>query len=122
MWGFRLFRIGNPYDERDRRNDVDDSVENQIATLVLKQSRRTSEKHSQSGDERVGEQILLQDESDYEPQQKRARQCRQQHERRFGESRVWLKQRTKQQRDRRADRKSTRLNSSHSQISYAVFC
>src|SRR2546430_12847378 len=25
-------------------------------------------------------------------------------------------------RDRRADRKSTRLNSSHSQISYAVFC
>src|SRR2546427_9928502 len=24
--------------------------------------------------------------------------------------------------DRRADRKSTRLNSSHSQISYAVFC
>src|SRR2546430_10145120 len=26
------------------------------------------------------------------------------------------------QQDRRADRKSTRLNSSHSQISYAVFC
>src|SRR2546430_9630628 len=25
-------------------------------------------------------------------------------------------------RDRKADRKSTRLNSSHSQISYAVFC
>src|SRR2546427_4375239 len=27
-----------------------------------------------------------------------------------------------QQGDRRGDRKSTRLNSSHSQISYAVFC
>src|SRR2546427_6317433 len=26
------------------------------------------------------------------------------------------------ERDRRGDRKSTRLNSSHSQISYAVFC
>src|SRR2546427_4803145 len=30
--------------------------------------------------------------------------------------------RGRKDRDRRGDRKSTRLNSSHSQISYAVFC
>src|SRR2546427_5846023 len=43
------------------------------------------------------------------------------------EARVRLRRRQGRRRDRRAarpvgDRKSTRLNSSHSQISYAVFC
>src|SRR2546430_2879042 len=39
-------------------------------------------------------------------------------------TKVWQRARQKLERDakERADRKSTRLNSSHSQISYAVFC
>src|SRR2546430_12548716 len=55
---------------------------------------------------------------------KKADGARSEHQRGHGDERVRRVNIAAQQkpRDDRADRKSTRLNSSHSQISYAVFC
>src|SRR3712207_8759849 len=44
----------------------------------------------------------------------------QQHQQRYGQ--YYSDQQQQQQREHQQDRKSTRLNSSHANISYAVFC
>src|SRR3712207_6881014 len=50
------------------------------------------------------------------------RAARQQPDRRWDELARWVRARERAVRRRRIDRKSTRLNSSHANISYAVFC
>src|SRR2546430_8962856 len=62
--------------------------------------------HFNAGDERLPDQLAWRDDG------VALRECQHRHEKdRHGENRA-----------RDSDRKSTRLNSSHSQISYAVFC
>src|SRR5438093_13690449 len=59
-WGTGFSRCGirDPDDERDRGDDVDDRVDDQIAALVLQQRRGIAQEHRDGNGERVSDQVL----------------------------------------------------------------